>query len=86
MASSSTHSETTNCMDFNSLIEEYQGITFVPKSPQLLRKAGKTVVYSEQIDCKQQSLGRKDVFTNAMDFYEHCKQDIGLRAYVRIGT
>ena len=86
MASSSTHSETTNCMDFNSLIEEYQGITFVPKSPQLLKKAGKTVVYSEQIDCKQQRLGRTDVFTNAMDFYEHCKQDIGLRAYVRIGT
>ena len=46
MASSSTHSETTNCMDFNSLIEEYQpGITFVPKSPPLLKKAGKTVVY-----------------------------------------
>ena len=86
MASSSTHSETTNCMDFNSLIEEYQGITFVPKSPQLLKKAGNTVVYSEQTDYKQQSLGHTDVFTNAMDFYEHCKQDIGLRAYVRIGT
>lgn len=73
-------------MDFSSLLGRHKGVTFVPKSPQPLRKAGKTVVYGEETDCKQQNVGCTDVFTNAMDFYEHCKQDTRLRAFVRIGT